>query len=86
MDKKEEHFEIASYILGILSIVFSVLLQPVFGLGFGVTGLVLISKNKSAFSNKSRKLNITGVVISAVLMVVGVFFFINQFGSLNPLA
>lgn len=80
MVKKEEekHFEIISYILGVLSIVFSVLLQPTFGLGFGITGLILIFKKKSELSKKARVLNVIGVIISVVVLIIISYLFANQ--------
>lgn len=68
MKEKEEHFEIASYILGIASIVFG-FLQPPIGLGFGITGLFLI-KGKEGLSKKAQKLNIIGIIISVLVIIL----------------
>mgnify|MGYP001459336647 CR=1 FL=1 len=80
MVKKEEekHFEIAGYVLGILSIVFSVLLQPAFGLGFGITGLILVFKKKSELSKKARTLNVIGIIISIIVLVIISYLLANQ--------
>lgn len=78
MVKKDGDFSDISYVLGILSIVFAILLKPSFGLGFGITGLILIAKEKSELAKKSRKLNIIGIIISVVLLAIIAFLFTNQ--------
>lgn len=86
MSKRDEHFELVGYIMGVLSIVFSVLLQPTFGLGFGITGLVMVAKMNSDMARKSRKLSIIGIVLS-VALIVALFILIRYTGNLtNPLA
>lgn len=57
-----------SYVLGILSIVFA-FFSPFAGLIFGIIGLV--QSNKLKFQ-KAKRLNIVGIVLSAVLAIVWV--------------
>jgi hypothetical protein len=64
--KKEEHFEIFSYAIGIASIVFGIL-QPFLGLGLGITGLFLLGKSKTEMARKARKLNIIGIVVAVAV-------------------
>ncbi|MFH1325510.1 MAG: hypothetical protein ABIH49_01915 [archaeon] len=71
--KRDEHFEIAAYILGILSIVFGILIQPVLGFGFSITGIILMGKNKSEFAKKSKKLNVFGFAINLVVIAVAFY-------------
>ena len=66
---KEGDFSDASYILGVLSIVFGII-QPVLGFGIGISGLVLSFKNKSDMGKKAKILNIIGIVISAIIMLI----------------
>lgn len=76
--KKEGDFSEVSYVLGIVSIVFSVLIQPTFGLGFGITGLILSSRNKSELSKKAKKLSIIGIVISVIILIILAYLVTNQ--------
>ncbi len=75
--KEEKHFEIASYILGISSIVFGVL-QPLLGIGLGITGLFLVKGKKDELSRKARKFNtlglIIGIIFIALSFVAGFYF------------
>ncbi len=87
MKKEEtEHFGIASYIFGWISIVFGVL-QPVLGFGFGITGLILAKKTDSQLSKKAKNLNIIGIVVSIVVTVLFVLLgsYLASKGLLNPL-
>ena len=87
MMKKEdsEHFGIASYIFGWISIIFSIL-QPAFGLGFGIVGLILSSKTQN-LKKESRKLNIIGIILSilfsALLAALTGYLTAKGIGSLS---
>jgi len=59
-----------SYILGILSIVFA-FFSPFAGLIFGIIGL--IQSNKLKFQ-KAKRLNIIGIVLSAVFVIIQIIF------------
>ena len=77
---KEGDFGEISYALGVLSIVFGIL-QPVFGLGMGITGFILSMKDSSPISRKAKKLNVIGVVLSAVItliLVIGSSYLISK--------
>lgn len=69
-----------AYVLGILSIVFA-FFQPIAGLILGVIGLV---QSKKAGHRKSKKLNIIGVVLSAIFSIVSIYMFIINLGVLTP--
>lgn len=66
---KEGDFSDISYVLGILSVIFGIL-QPMFGFGLGVAGLILTSGNSSHLSKKARKLSIIGIAVSIVVTLV----------------
>ena len=88
MDKKEaEHLGIASYVIGVLSIVFGIL-QPAFGFGFGVAGLILSKKSQSGLSKKAKKLNLIGIAVSIIVILLSVVvgFYVAKLGLLNPIA
>lgn len=73
-----------SYSLGILSIVFA-FFSPFAGLVFGIIGLV--QSNKLKFQ-KAKRLNIIGIVLSAVLSVVQLLvqFYLSGLNGLFPAA
>ena len=54
------------YILGILSIVFAVALQPVVAVLLGIIGLV---QNREEKSKKAKKLNIIGIVLGVIIFI-----------------
>ena len=64
---------IASYILGILSIVIAIF-QPLAGIILGIIGLVQGRNGKDDLSRKGRKLSIWGIVIGFVVLVTTVIF------------
>jgi hypothetical protein len=82
MAQKEGNFEEISYVLGLASIVFGILLSFVFGLGFGMIGLILSRKESSGLLKKSKKLNIIGIVLNVVLILVslGVAYYYTSTG------
>ena len=65
-----------SYVLGILSIVFA-FFSPVAGLVIGIIGMV---QSKKHGAEKSRKLNLIGIILSAIFFVISL---IALFYSLN---
>jgi len=66
---KEGDFSEISYVLGILSITFGIL-QPIFGFGMGIAGLILTSRESSPLSKKAKKLNIIGIAVSVIVMLI----------------
>lgn len=74
-----------SYVLGILSIVFA-FFSPFAGLIFGIIGL--IQSNKLKFQ-KAKRLNIMGIILSAVFSIIQVIvqlYLTNGLNSLFPAA
>ncbi len=70
MSRKEGDFAEVSYVLGIASIVFGVMLQFMFGLGFGIIGFILVMKNSSSMAKKARKFNRIGIAVNAGLILL----------------
>ncbi len=66
---KDGDFSDISYVLGILSIVFGIV-NPTFGIGIGISGLILSLKNKSDIGKKAKTLNIIGIVVSIIITVI----------------
>lgn len=62
-------FDFVAYILGIVSIIMA-FFSPLAGLAFGVVGLVQSKKQKTPLSDKAKKLNLIGVILSGVLFVI----------------
>jgi len=67
--KKEEDFSEVSYVLGIISIVTAFFL-PLAGFILGTIGLIHSKKQKTKLSEKAKKLNIVGIILSIILFVV----------------
>ena len=70
MSRKEGDFGEVGYILGIASIVFGILLQFMWGLGFGIIGFILVIKNSSSFAKKAKKFNQIGIILNIILWAV----------------
>jgi len=72
--KKEElNYEVPSFVLGILSIVFA-FVSPLAGLISGIVGLVQSKKQSTTMSLKAKKLNTIGIVLSGVMLILTVIF------------
>lgn len=67
-NKKEGNYDLGSitYVLGLISIV-SALFSPLGGIVFGIIGLVKSKKQKEL--KKARMLNMTGIIINAVILI-----------------
>ena len=66
---KEGDFSEASYILGIVSIIFS-FFQPVAAFITGIVGFIHSRKQKTTLSEKAKKLNIIGIVLSIIFFAI----------------
>ncbi len=69
-------FAMLGFVLGILSIVFA-FMNSFAGLVIGIIGINQSKKQKNALSQKARKLNIIGIVISAIFVALAIFFTIK---------
>jgi uncharacterized membrane protein len=67
--KKEGDFSEVSYVLGIMSIVTAFFL-PLAGFVFGIIGLIHSKKQKTKLSEKAKKFNIIGIILSIILFVI----------------
>tara|TARA_Y100000034_G_scaffold34251_1_gene41980 strand:+ start:6523 stop:6789 length:267 start_codon:yes stop_codon:yes gene_type:complete len=65
----KEDFSIASYVLGIVSIVLA-FFTPLAGLILGIIGLRLSKKQKSELSKKAKKYNTVGIILSLVFFII----------------
>ena len=85
VDKKLD-FGIASYILGILSIIFGIA-TPFAGFITGIVGIVLSKRQKNGFSTRGKKLSIIGIVISIIVLVATMIitYYAAQTGALAGL-
>lgn len=66
---KDGDFSEISYLLGILSIVLS-FFQPVAGFILGIIGLVHSRKQKTPLSQKAKKFNIIGIILSIIFFAL----------------
>ena len=66
---KDGDFSEISYLLGILSIVLS-FFQPVAAFILGIVGLIHSKKQKTALSEKAKKFNIIGIILSIIFFVL----------------
>ncbi len=73
-------FAMLSFVLGILSIVFA-FMNSFAGLILGIIGITQSKKQKNALSEKARKLNIAGIIISAILVAFAIFLTIKAWVS-----
>lgn len=67
--KKKMSYEMPSFILGILSIIFA-FVSPLAGVILGIVGLVQSKKQSTVLSKRAKKLNIIGIVIGAIILIV----------------
>ena len=81
---KDGDFSDASYILGILSVVFA-FFQPIAGFVLGIVGLIHSGKQKTQLSGRAKILSIIGIVLSIVMFAVAVVstFYLTKFGLGN---
>ena len=86
-DKKEGH-DIASYTLGILSIVIA-LFQPLMGLIIGIVGVYQSQKQKTELSKSGKKLSTIGIILSIILFIaytlLSLYLIKNGFSNLSAL-
>ncbi|MEK6842667.1 MAG: DUF4190 domain-containing protein [Nanoarchaeota archaeon] len=66
---KDGDFSEVSYILGIMSIIFS-FFQPIAAFITGIVGFIYSKKQKTALSEKAKKLNIIGIVLSIIFFAI----------------
>lgn len=83
MTRKEGDFGEVSYVLGIASIVFGIMLQFLFGLGFGIVGFILVMKNSSSMAKKAKKFNQIGIAVNAGLLLfsLGLAYYFTSTGT-----
>lgn len=69
MVKKGGDFSEISYVLGIVSIVLA-FFQPLAGFVFGVIGFIQSKKQSGGLSQRARKLNVIGIILSILFFVI----------------
>ncbi|MBU0958441.1 MAG: DUF4190 domain-containing protein [Nanoarchaeota archaeon] len=74
-------FNHASYLLGILSIIFSAVFQPLAGIVLGITGLVLSQRDKDDISKKGRKFSTIGIILGIIVLVLIAVGLSKQLGA-----
>lgn len=81
---EKKYFGVVSYTLGVISIVMA-FFTPLAGLIFGVIGFKLNKKQKKE-NRDSRKLNLIGIVLGAVLSILqialAIYFTVTGLSSL----
>jgi len=83
MVKKAVDFSEVSYVLGIASIVLA-FFQPLAAFVFGVIGIIHSKKQKTALSEKAKKLSTIGIILSVILflLTVALTAYVSQFTNL----
>ncbi|HJZ19135.1 MAG TPA: DUF4190 domain-containing protein [Candidatus Nanoarchaeia archaeon] len=83
---KDGDFSDVSYVLGIISISFA-FFQPLAAFIVGIVGFIHSKKQKTHLSEKAKKLNIIGIVLSVILFIitVGATAYFAATGLKNPL-
>lgn len=79
MDIKEVN-EVLAYQFGILSIIFG-FVQPLSGFLVGIFGLSRCNKLKTPMGKLAKKLNITGMIISLIVMFLVSFLLSRLIGA-----
>lgn len=64
-------FSQASYIMGILSIVFAIFNFPV-GIVLGIIGVVLGKRQKTPLAARGRKFSTIGIIISLLMLLLAI--------------
>jgi len=80
MSERGEDKVLASYVLGILSIVFA-FFQPVPGIILGIIGFNLSKKEKGDFSKKARKYNKLGIILGVIILIATIIFTVYAISS-----
>lgn len=70
MADKKEDYSYASYIIGILSIIFAATFNPIPAVVLGIVGIVLGKRQKTPLSKKGIKLNIIGIIVSIIVLII----------------
>lgn len=73
MVEKSGARDVASYVLGILSVVFA-FFQPIPGLVLGIVGFIQAKGEKSKLAVIARKLNTWGMILSAIMIIAVIIF------------
>jgi uncharacterized membrane protein len=71
--KEKMNYEVPSFVLGIISIVFA-FVSPLAGLVLGIVGLVQSKKQSTTMSMKAKKLNKIGIIIAAIVLIATILF------------
>jgi len=87
MLEKKVDFSVVSYILGIASIIMA-FFTPLAGLVFGLVGLIQNKKQKTELSKKAKKLNLIGIILSAIFFIASIIatFYLTKLNLPFPLA
>ncbi len=71
MVETKANFDCAAYVLGIISIVVGIFLSiSLAGFVLGIVGFVLAKRQKTELSKRAKKLNVIGIIISAVMYIL----------------
>ena len=84
-DSKKQELEnsqknLVSYILGIVSIIMA-FFSPAIAIVFGIVGLIQGEKEETFIYDKSKKLNIAGIILGVILFVLNVVLLLNGNGQ-----
>ena len=77
---KDGDFSETSYVLSLLSMIFA-FVQPAFGFGLGLAGMILALKSSGPLSKKSLRLNVLGIILSIIVtiaLVLGSSYLISK--------
>ncbi|MFC1682285.1 hypothetical protein ACFL0X_01560 [Nanoarchaeota archaeon] len=69
--KLEGDFSYVAYTLGIASIVFA-FFTPLAGFILGIVGFTQSKKQTNSVSRKAKKLNMIGIIVSAIILVASI--------------
>ena len=77
MADKKQDLSLASYTMGILSIVIALVGQAgIGGIILGIIGLRLNKDKKNSLYQRNKKLNIAGIIIGSIILLFSIILYI----------
>lgn len=68
----------SNYVIGIMSIVFSLITSwGIGGIIFGIIGLVRVKKDKGELAKKAKRLNMIGLILGILIIVASIIITVS---------